>query len=136
MKNFYAIKIGRGVRDKIVTSWEECKKYVLYYNAIFKGFRMKCEAQAWLDDFTDAEIEYRLERQLSFRNKYLKEKILVELNFKISSEMLNFIIENTDDYDKICSYIDISAKNEEISNYKANLLKKYLKDNIMKKVEY
>ena len=30
MKNkrqkFYAIKIGKGVENKIVTSWEECKK--------------------------------------------------------------------------------------------------------------
>ena len=42
---FYAIKDGIGVKDIIVTSWDECSKRVLGYNAVYKSFRTEEEAK-------------------------------------------------------------------------------------------
>lgn len=35
---FYVIKEGIGVKDIIVTSWDECSKFVLGYNSVYKSF--------------------------------------------------------------------------------------------------
>ncbi|MCJ8341625.1 MAG: RNase H1/viroplasmin domain-containing protein [Cetobacterium sp.] len=47
---FYAIKKGKNVSNKIVTSWEECKKYVEGYNSIYKAFSSYEEAMYFLSD--------------------------------------------------------------------------------------
>ena len=131
-KYYYAIKIGRGVKDKIVTSWGECKKYTFRYNAIFKGFRMEYEAQKWLDSWTNEEIDDRLEKQSFHRNKRLKRQILYDLNFRLNIDILNFILENTYNYEQICLYIDKCVENDEFSSNKSMILKDYLKRNIIK----
>lgn len=46
---FYAIKEGLWVKDIIVTSWEECSKLVLGYNAVYKSFRTEDEAKKYLN---------------------------------------------------------------------------------------
>lgn len=51
---FYAIKEGIGVENIIVTSWEECSKLVLGYNAVYKSFRTEEEAKKYLN-IVDAE---------------------------------------------------------------------------------
>lgn len=38
-KKYYAIKEGKGVKDKIVTTWTECKELVLCYPAVYKSFK-------------------------------------------------------------------------------------------------
>ena len=131
-KNFYAIKVGKGVKDKIITTWDECKKYVLHYNSIYKGFRTEKEAKKWLDSWNEDEIENRLRKQLLYRNRILREKILTDLNFKIDINILNFILENTYDYNSLDSFIDINIKDNKISAYKGKILKIYLKENINK----
>ncbi|CUU51197.1 RNase H1/viroplasmin domain-containing protein [Clostridium beijerinckii] len=45
---YYAIKEGKGVKDKIVNSWTECQKLVLGYPAVYKSFRTKDEAMEYL----------------------------------------------------------------------------------------
>ena len=131
MKNFYAIKIGRNVKDLVIDNWEECKNYVLYYNSIYKGFKTKNEARKWLNSWTDEEIAYRLEKQLFYRNIHLKKKILSDLNFRLNIDILNFILENTYNYNEICKFIDINIEDNKISAYKAGVLKNYLKENIL-----
>ena len=131
-KYYYAIKVGRGVQDKIVTTWDECKKYTFRYNSIYKGFRTEHEAKKWLDSWNEDEIEYRLEKQLFYRNKRLKRQILYDLNFRLSIDILNFILENTYNYEQICLYIDKCVENDEFSSNKAIILKNYLKENIIK----
>jgi viroplasmin and RNaseH domain-containing protein len=45
---YYAIKEGKGVKDKIVNTWTECQKLVLGYPAVYKSFRTKDEAMEYL----------------------------------------------------------------------------------------
>lgn len=47
-KKYYAIKVGNGVTDKIVRSWEDCKKYVYGYDAVYKSFTSEEEALFYL----------------------------------------------------------------------------------------
>lgn len=47
-KKYYAIKVGRGVKDKIVRSWEECKSFTDGYNSVYKSFITLGEAEAYL----------------------------------------------------------------------------------------
>lgn len=41
---YYAIKEGKGVKDKIVRSWAECEKLVKGCPAVYKSFRTEEEA--------------------------------------------------------------------------------------------
>lgn len=48
-KNFYAIKDGKGVKNKVVKTWDECKRLVDgYSNAKYKGFSSEEEAYEYL----------------------------------------------------------------------------------------
>lgn len=48
---YYAIKEGKGVTDKIVDTWEECKKFVHGYPAVYKSFYSMDEAVEYLRQF-------------------------------------------------------------------------------------
>lgn len=48
VKKYYAIKEGKGVKDKIVRTWGECKELVLGYPAVYKSFKTEEEAKAYL----------------------------------------------------------------------------------------
>ena len=37
-QKYYAIKEGKGVKNKIVRTWTECKELVLGYPSIYKSF--------------------------------------------------------------------------------------------------
>ena len=43
-QKYYAIKVGKGVKDKIVRSWGECKELVLGYPSIYKSFSTEVQA--------------------------------------------------------------------------------------------
>lgn len=47
-KKYYAIKKGKGVENKIVTSWAECEKLTKGCRSLFKGFNTKEEALQYL----------------------------------------------------------------------------------------
>lgn len=47
---YYAIKEGKGVKDKIVNTWEECSKLVLGYNSVYKSFKTLEEAKEYLSN--------------------------------------------------------------------------------------
>ena len=73
MKNkrqkFYAIKIGKGVENKIVTSWEECKGLVQGFPAVYKSFLTIEEAVKYLDtvdvDKVRDQARYCMENKLN-----------------------------------------------------------------------
>ena len=48
-KNYYAIKKGKGVENKIVTSWAECETLTKGYPALYKGFATKEEVLQYLE---------------------------------------------------------------------------------------
>lgn len=48
-KKYYAIKKGKGIENKIVTSWAECEKLVKGCHSLYKGFKRKDEALQYLE---------------------------------------------------------------------------------------
>lgn len=70
-KKYYAIKEGKGVRDKIVTTWEECSKLVLGYKAIYKSFVSREEAESYLKGIDDTKIE-KMKEQVVMGMEYKK----------------------------------------------------------------
>lgn len=74
VKKFYAIKDGKGVKNKIVNSWEECKELVHGYPAIYKSFITKDEAEVYLDNIKDKEIEGIREKNSEAREYKTKRK--------------------------------------------------------------
>lgn len=63
---YYAIRVGAGVKNKIVESWEECKWLVYNYPAVYKKFKTREQAEAYLK-LSDRELikqEYRKKRGL------------------------------------------------------------------------
>lgn len=57
VKKFYAIKEGNGVTNLIVNTWDECSKLVLGYNAVYKSFRTKEEAEQYLTIVNVEEVK-------------------------------------------------------------------------------
>lgn len=45
LKKYYAIKVGRGVKDKIVRTWEECKSFTDGCYSVFQSFKTMEEAE-------------------------------------------------------------------------------------------
>ena len=63
---YYAIREGAGVRGVIVESWEECNRLVYNYPAVYKKFKTREQAEAYLK-LSDRELikqEYRKKRGL------------------------------------------------------------------------
>ena len=54
---YYAIKEGKGVKDIIVNTWEECSKLVLGYNSVYKSFKTKEEAERYLKGVNVSKIK-------------------------------------------------------------------------------
>lgn len=54
-QKYYAIKVGKGVKDKIVTSWSECEALVKGYPAIYKSFKSEDEALEYLGSIKDVD---------------------------------------------------------------------------------
>ena len=49
-QKYYAIKEGKGVKNKIVRTWSECKELVLGYPSIYKSFSTEEEARKMLEN--------------------------------------------------------------------------------------
>ena len=59
-KNYYAIKKGKNVSDFIVETWEECSRYVSNYNAVYKTFKRKRDAESYLADMSQESLDIQL----------------------------------------------------------------------------
>ena len=75
-KKFYAIKVGKGVKNIIVKSWDECSKLVLGFNSTYKSFYTEEEAKAYLAQ----DIEDIKQKVNSTKKK--KGKVFVEFPLK------------------------------------------------------
>ena len=49
MSKYYAIKQGKGVSNKIVRTWDECKSLTHGYKSIYKSFKTEEEALEYLN---------------------------------------------------------------------------------------
>lgn len=68
-KKYYAIKEGKGVKDKIVNTWTECKELVLGYPAVYKSFKTKDEAMEYLGNVDVKKVKKQTEKGMEFRKK-------------------------------------------------------------------
>jgi viroplasmin and RNaseH domain-containing protein len=76
VKKVYAIKVGNGVNDIIVQTWEECKGLTDGYNSVYKSFSTQEEAVEFLGT-VDAE---KVRAQTTFmmeKKKKIKENTLL-----------------------------------------------------------
>ena len=125
-KTYYAIKIGNGVKDKIVPTWEECKKYVIGYPSVYKGFKDKKEAEKYLKNLTSEQIEIELKWNEIHRFYRLKEKWEMDCNFKIPNYIVDEII-NGNNYNNLCSLLSLAVENNRLSNKQASIIKEKCK---------
>lgn len=68
-KKYYAIKEGKGVKDKIVNTWGECQKLVLGYNAVYKSFKTKDEAMEYLGNVNVVKVKEQTKKGIEFTKK-------------------------------------------------------------------
>lgn len=120
-KKYYAIKVGNGVENLITETWEECKKYVINYPAIFKSFKSQKEAKRYLKSFSDEDIKYYLMRNEINRYYRLKEKIQMKYNFKIPDYILDEMINGKKN--NLCYLINLAVMNNRLSKENAQILK-------------
>ena len=76
---YYAIRVGAGVKNKIVESWEECKRLVYNYPAVYKKFKTREQAERYLE-LTDREV-IQLQQIKKTNRDSSKAAILTELRF-------------------------------------------------------
>lgn len=87
-KKYYAIKEGKNCKNKIVNTWDECKKLTHGYNAIYKGFQTIEEAYEYLGSIKEKDIEKVKEQKKFAIEKKKKEKAKGKhIGLRISHEM-------------------------------------------------
>ena len=96
---FYAIKDGIGVKDIIVTSWDECSKLVLGYNAVYKSFRTEEEAKKYLGS-VDVE-KVKVQAKKGIEESKIKKETTRSLNIRLPKEMYK-------DFEEKCSSMNLN----------------------------
>lgn len=71
-QKYYAIKVGKGVKDKIVTSWSECEALVKGYPAIYKSFKSEDDAKEYLRAIKDVKKKLEENTKAKEHNKAKK----------------------------------------------------------------
>lgn len=121
-KNYYAIKIGNNAKNLIVDSWENCKKYVIGYPSIYKGFKNYRQAKKYLESITNNQVTCMLLENEIQRYKRLKEKLEFEYGFSIPDYIVDEII-NNNDYENLCLLINLAIISKRLSKEQGNIIK-------------
>lgn len=82
---FYAIKDGRGVKDIIVTSWDECSKLVLGQNSVYKSFPNEEEAKKYLGTVDVKKVKEQAKKGMEDRK--IKKENTRSLSIRLPKEM-------------------------------------------------
>ena len=130
--NYYAIKIGNNVKDLIVDSWDKCKKHVIDYPSIYKGFKTYKQAKKYLENITDEQATCILLENEIYRFRRLKEKIEIEYGFCIPDYTIDEIINNSD-YPNLCALVNLAIVSKRLSQEQGNTIKQKEK---LKEVNY
>lgn len=96
-KKYYAIKIGKGVTDLIVRSWDECKSYTDGCNSIFKSFLTEKEATDYLNS-VDVEDKAKQIKFAMNRNKELKETTTCLKKVRLPNELYQAFIKKCNEF--------------------------------------
>ena len=102
----YAIKEGKGVKNKIVRTWSECKELVLGYPSIYKSFYTEEEAIKFLGGINDKDIPAIKEKiKVNIQSSKRRRSSTKAINFRVPNEVYNEFIKKVDetglDRDKI-----------------------------------
>ena len=103
---YYAIKEGKGVKDKIVMSWNECKEIVLGYPSIYKSFNTEEEAIKYLNGIKDKDVPIIKEKvKANIKAKKERKATTRAISFRVPNdiynEFINKVKETGMDKDKI-----------------------------------
>lgn len=71
-QKYYAIKLGKGVKDKIVTSWSECEALVKGYPSVYKSFKTEEEAKEYLGTIKNVKKKLEDNKKAMEHNKAKK----------------------------------------------------------------
>jgi len=100
-QKYYAIKEGKGVKDKIVNTWTECQKLVLGYPSVYKSFKTKYEAMEYLGTVNVAKVKEQTKKGMEFTKK---QKITTKvLSVRLDRELI-------EDFDKKCEEIGLTKE--------------------------
>ena len=80
-QKYYAIKEGKGVKNKIVRTWSECKELVLGYPSIYKSFKTEEEALEYLKAIKDTDKKLEENNKAMEYNKAKKKGTVSVANF-------------------------------------------------------
>ena len=95
---FYAIKDGIGVKDIIVTSWNECSKLVLGYNAVYKSFTNEEDAKKYLNNVNIIQIKEKAKKGME--EKRVKKETTRSLTIRLPKEIYK-------DFEEKCSSMNL-----------------------------
>lgn len=74
-KKYYAIKEDKGVKNKIIENWTECKELVQGYPSVYKSFSTKEEAENFLQTVNVKKAKQQVKNGIEYnkaRKKVLK----------------------------------------------------------------
>ena len=105
-QKYYAIKEGKGVKNKIVRTWSECKELVLGYPSIYKTFYTEEEAIKFLGGINDKDIPAIKEKiKVNIQSSKKRRSSTKAISFRVPNEIYNEFIKKVDetglDRDKI-----------------------------------
>ena len=103
-QKYYAIKLGKGVRDKIVTSWSECEALVKGYQSVYKSFKTEEEALEYLKAIKDVD------KTLEENNKAMeyKKKGTVSVANLLKGVRIDKVI--AEEFESKCNDLNISKE--------------------------
>ena len=104
-QKYYAIKEGKGVKDKIVRSWAECEKLVKGYPAVYKSFLTEEEALKYLGSVKPEKVKEQAKKGMEVRK--LQKATTRALNVRLDKKLVE----------------DFEAKCEEMGLSKGTVLK-------------
>ena len=105
-QKYYAIKEGKGVKNKIVRTWSECKELVLGYPSIYKSFYTEEEARKYLSSIKAKDIPVIKEKvKVNIESSKKRRASTKAINFRIPNDVYSEFIKKVDetglDRDKI-----------------------------------
>lgn len=106
-QKYYAIKVGKGVKDKIVTSWSECEALVKGYPAIYKSFKSEDEALEYLGAIKDVKKKLEDNKKAMEHNK-AKKKSTVSVAHLLKGVRIDK--EVAEEFESKCNDLNISKE--------------------------
>ena len=106
-QKYYAIKVGKGVKDKIVTSWSECEALVKGYQSVYKSFKTEEEALEYLKAIKDTDKKLE-ENNKAMEYKKTKKKSTISVAHLLKGVRIDK--EVAEEFEAKCNDLNISKE--------------------------